>query len=168
MSNTTVLPNEYPTTVSVTENKTFVEVQELSNRVTVSEDTLTAYVSLIGTQGPRGGTILYGMGDPPADLGNHGDIYIDQDAPASFWGPKDETTGWPTEPFFTFTTSQRFVYEQAVPSSTWAFSHPLGGFPSISVVDSAKTQVIGEVTYVSETDVIIEFGSPFAGFAFLT
>lgn len=168
MSKTTVLPNEYPTTVSVTENKTLVEVQEVSNRVTVSEDTLTAYVSLVGAQGAPGGTILYGTGDPTESLGNHGDIYIDQDAPASFWGPKDETTGWPTEPFFTFTTSQRFVYEQAVPSPTWAFSHPLGGFPSISVVDSAKTQVIGEVTYVSETDVIIEFGSPFAGFAFLT
>lgn len=168
MSRTKVLPNEYPTTVSVTENKTLVEVTELSNRVEVSEDRLTAYVSLVAPQGAPGGTILYGNGDPPANLGNPGDIYIDLDAPASFWGPKELDTGWPTEPFFQFTTSQRFIYEQATPSSTWNITHPLGGYPSISVVDSAKTQVIGEVTYVNETDVIIEFGSPFAGFAFLT
>lgn len=68
MSKTTVLPNEYPTTVSVTENKTLVEVQEVSNRVTVSEDTLTAYVSLVGAQGAPGGTILYGTGDPTESL----------------------------------------------------------------------------------------------------
>jgi len=145
-----------------------VEVRELSNKVEVSEDRLTAYISLIGTQGAPGGTILYGNGDPPADLGNVGDLYIDLTVPASFWGPKRLVGGWPEEPFFSFEQSQRYIHEQAVPASTWNVTHPLGGYPSIMVVDSAKTQVIGEVTYVSETDLILEFGSPFAGFAFLT
>ena len=152
----------------VSASKTLVEVQELSNKVEVSEERLTAYISLLGAQGAPGGTILYGSGDPSADLGEIGDIYLDVDVPAKFWGPKALGSGWPDEPFFSFEQSQRFVFEQAIPSSTWNINHPLGGYPSIMVVDSAKTQVIGEVTYVSETDLIIEFGSPFAGFAFLT
>lgn len=152
----------------VNASKTLVEVQELSNRVEVSEDRLTAYISLIGAQGAPGGTILYGSGDPAAELGNIGDIYIDLDVPAKFWGPKTLESGWPDEPFFSFEQSQRYIHEQATPASTWNVTHPLGGYPSIMVVDSAKTQVIGEVTYVSETNLILEFGSPFSGFAFLT
>ena len=144
-----------------------VEVTELRNTVTVSEDALTAYVSLVGTQGPPGSSIITGTGDPTAADGVEGDIYIDTEAPPKFWGPK-EADDWPASPFFVFQTSVRFEFEQATPSASWTVSHPLGGFPSVSVVDSAKTQVIGEVTYIDDETVRIEFEQPFSGYAFLT
>lgn len=148
-------------------SKIDVEVTELKNTVTVSEDRLTAYVSLLGAQGPAGSSIITGTGDPTSADGVEGDIYIDTEAPPAFWGPK-EADGWPASPFFVFQTSVRYEFEQATPATLWTVSHPLGGFPSVSVVDSAKTQVIGEVTYIDDETVQIEFEQPFSGYAFLT
>jgi len=148
-------------------SKIDVEVTELKNTVTVSEDRLTAYVSLLGAQGPPGSSIISGEGDPTFDIGVEGDLYIDTLNPPKFWGPK-EADDWPAAPFFSFQSNRRFEYTQASPSSSWTVIHDLGGFPSVSVVDSAKTQVIGEVTYIDDETVQIEFEQPFSGYAYLT
>lgn len=145
-----------------------VEVTELRNIVEVTENELQAFVTLAGQQGAPGSKFISGFGYPPDSLGVVGDIYIDKNNPPKFYGPKDLVSGWPAEPFFTLVSNRRFVYEQGVPSSTWNIVHDLGGFPSVSVVDSAKTQVVGEVTYIDEENVVIEFASAFTGFAFLT
>ena len=59
-----------------------------------------------------------------------------------------------------------FVYNQAVPATTWTVQHGLNKFPSITVVDSAKTVVIGDYIYVDNNNVILEFSAPFAGKAY--
>lgn len=64
--------------------------------------------------------------------------------------------------------STRYVYTQATPSTTWVINHTLGGYPSVSVVDSAKTVVFGEVTYQSTSQVVVNFSTAFSGFAYLT
>lgn len=64
--------------------------------------------------------------------------------------------------------TRRHVHTQATASATWVISHTLGGKPSVTVVDSADTYVIGEVTYNSNTQVTVSFTVPFAGFAYLT
>lgn len=64
--------------------------------------------------------------------------------------------------------TRRHVHSQASPSATWSISHTLGGKPSVMVVDTADTVVFGDVTYVSNTEVRVEFTAPFAGFAYLT
>jgi hypothetical protein len=46
--------------------------------------------------------------------------------------------------------------------------HTLGGYPSVSIVDSAKTAVFGEVQYDSTTQVTVSFTVPFSGYAYLT
>lgn len=70
----------------------------------------------------------------------------------------------------TFATAptRRFVFTQASPSDTWTIIHPLGGYPSVTVVDSASTAVIGEVSYISTSQVVVEFTAPFSGQAYLT
>ena len=60
-----------------------------------------------------------------------------------------------------------FVYSQAVPATTWTVQHGLNKFPSITVVDSAKTVVVGDYTYVNNNKVTLEFSAPFAGKAYL-
>lgn len=67
-----------------------------------------------------------------------------------------------------FLKSQRYVFIQDSPKSTWVIHHPLGGFPSVSVVDSANTLIIGEVLYNNTSTVTINFTAPFSGKAFLT
>lgn len=64
--------------------------------------------------------------------------------------------------------TRRQVYSQPVPSTTWNITHSLGGRPSITVVDSAGTVVIGEITYISDSQITASFTAAFSGFAYLT
>lgn len=64
--------------------------------------------------------------------------------------------------------TRRFVYEKPIVSSEWVITHTLGGFPSVTVVDSAGTQVIGEVKYDSTTQITVKFTAAFSGYAYLT
>lgn len=106
-----------------------------------------------------------------SDYGSIGDYYIDVET-GDFYGPKTDA-GWPDTPFFTAVTTvtqqnERYIHNQASPSITWTITHPLGGRPSVTVVDTAGTMVIGEVTYNSNTQVTVNFTSAFSGFAYLT
>ena len=67
-----------------------------------------------------------------------------------------------------YPAASRHVHTQGTVSTTWTINHALGGYPSVSIVDSAKTVVIGEVTYVSTTQVVVNFTSAFSGYAYLT
>jgi hypothetical protein len=64
--------------------------------------------------------------------------------------------------------ARRHVHTQSSPSTTWVINHTLGGKPSVTVVDSADTVVIGEVTYNSNSQVTVEFTAAFSGYAYLT
>lgn len=67
-----------------------------------------------------------------------------------------------------YPASVRHVHTQGTASTSWTITHALGGYPSVSIVDSAKTVVIGEVTYLSTTQVVVNFTSAFSGYAYLT
>ena len=64
--------------------------------------------------------------------------------------------------------TRRHVHTQAMVSDTWVINHSLGGKPSVTIVDSADTTVVGEVTYNSNSEVVVNFTSAFSGFAYLT
>lgn len=136
------------------------------NTVTVDAETTDVTIALQGAQGQRGLGIVSGSGDPTPSIGRVGEIYINTSTGA-FWGPKTES-GWGISPFYVPGVATRHVHTQASPSSTWTINHSLGGYPSVMVVDSAATVVIGEVSYVSTAQVVVEFTAPFSGFAYLT
>lgn len=64
--------------------------------------------------------------------------------------------------------TRRHVHTQATPAESWVITHSLGGKPSVTVVDSADTYVVGEVTYNSTSQVTVSFTTPFSGYAYLT
>lgn len=64
--------------------------------------------------------------------------------------------------------TKRYIHTQPVAQEIWTITHDLGGRPSVTIVDTAGTMVIGEVTYISDTQVIVEFTAAFSGFAYLT
>lgn len=64
--------------------------------------------------------------------------------------------------------TRRHVHTQASPIDTWVINHTLGGKPSVMVVDSADTVVVGEVTYNSNSQVTVTFTAAFSGYAYLT
>lgn len=65
------------------------------------------------------------------------------------------------------TGDKNFVFNQNVASNIWEVNHNLNKFPSVTVVDSGKNIVIGEVLYINENYLQISFSSPFSGTAYL-
>lgn len=60
-----------------------------------------------------------------------------------------------------------FMYEQAVPSDVWVIEHNLNKKPSITVVDSADTVIVGAYEYNDLNTVTLTFNEPFVGKAYL-
>jgi len=73
--------------------------------------------------------------------------------------------------FAVFTLSSQgaptFIFNQAVPATTWDVTHNLGKFPSITVIDTGDTVVTGEYNYTNNNNVILTFSAAFAGKAYL-
>ena len=62
---------------------------------------------------------------------------------------------------------KNYVHEQMQASNEWNINHKLKKYPSVSIIDSAGTNVIGEVTYLDENSLRINFSSIMSGKAFL-
>jgi hypothetical protein len=62
----------------------------------------------------------------------------------------------------------KFVHTQASAATTWSITHNLKFYPNVSIVDSALSHVIGEVTYINENSLTVSFTSAFSGKAFLS
>jgi hypothetical protein len=62
----------------------------------------------------------------------------------------------------------KYVHTQASAATTWAITHNLKFYPNVSIVDSALSHVMGEVTYVDENSLTVSFTSAFSGKAFLS
>jgi len=60
-----------------------------------------------------------------------------------------------------------YEYNQASPSDTWVINHNLNKRPSVTVIDSAGTEVEGAVTVNSQSQITIEFCAAFSGKAIL-
>ena len=65
------------------------------------------------------------------------------------------------------TGDKTFVYSQTIPSKNWNISHNLDKYPSITIVDSAGNEVIGDTVYNSKNEVTIHFTAEFSGNAYL-
>jgi|TARA_R110000782_G_scaffold142364_3_gene235065 hypothetical protein len=52
-------------------------------------------------------------------------------------------------------------------SDVWTITHNLGKFPSVTVVDSANTVVVGNVDYTNSNSLVITFNAAFSGCVFL-
>lgn len=62
-----------------------------------------------------------------------------------------------------------YTHVQAVASATWTIVHSLGTYlGGITVVDSAGTAVVGDVSYIDDSTVVITFAAPFTGTAYLS
>jgi TRAP-type uncharacterized transport system substrate-binding protein len=59
-----------------------------------------------------------------------------------------------------------YVHTQGVPSATWSIYHGMNKYPSVTIVDSAMTEVEGDVEYNSLNAVTITFSGAFSGTAY--
>ena len=59
-----------------------------------------------------------------------------------------------------------YVFEQNIASKEWNVEHNLNKYPSITVVDSAGSVVVGDVIYTSLNSAVIFFIGEFVGKAY--
>jgi hypothetical protein len=102
-------------------------------------------LEVVGEVGPRGPQGIQGEIGP---VGPQGDV-----GPIGPEGPAGTSSG-------------AFRHNQAAASAQWSFVHDLGYPPAVTVVDSAGTQVFGDVTYIDDFTIQIDFAFPFAGYAY--
>lgn len=73
--------------------------------------------------------------------------------------------------FAVFTLSSQgaptFVFTQGVPATTWNIQHGLGKFPSVSVINNNNVVINGEVIYIDNNNVQLNFSAGFTGKAYL-
>ena len=73
--------------------------------------------------------------------------------------------------FAVFTLSSQgaptFVFTQGVPATTWNIQHDLGKFPSVSVINNNNVVINGEVIYIDNNNVQLNFSAGFTGKAYL-
>lgn len=60
-----------------------------------------------------------------------------------------------------------YIHNQNIAASTWTINHSLGKYPSVSVVDSANSLVVGEVDYIDINSLTVTFSGAFSGKAYL-
>jgi hypothetical protein len=65
-------------------------------------------------------------------------------------------------------TRSRYVHNQPTASDTWNITHNMRFYPNVSIVDTALSKVVGEVTYLSENSLTVTFSHSFAGKAYLS
>jgi uncharacterized protein YndB with AHSA1/START domain len=150
-----------------------VTVEEIRNVVTTSASTPnTIYVKIIASAGGGGGgggsTLLTGSAAPNTATGIDGNWYVQKmsNGHGRFWGPKASSV-WPSE-YVSLTEATRHTHTQGSAATTWTITHTLGGRPSVTVVDSTGTTVVGDVQYNSDTQVTVTFSAAFSGSAYLT
>jgi hypothetical protein len=147
-----------------------VTIEEFRNVVTTSASTPNKiYIKIIaGAGGASGGTtFLTGETAPNTATGTDGNWYVQKlsNGHARFFGPK-ASGAWPDH--IPLTEATRYIHTQGSASSSWTITHTLGGRPSVTVVDSTGTTVVGDVQYNSDTQVTLTFSAAFSGSAYLT
>ena len=60
-----------------------------------------------------------------------------------------------------------YTHTQVGASNSWSITHNLGKYPSVTVVDSGDTEVIGDVLYLSDNALEVHFTASFSGKAYL-
>lgn len=60
-----------------------------------------------------------------------------------------------------------YYHTQAATAEEWVIEHNLGKYPAVTVVSSAGEEIYCDKTFVSINKVVLNFGTPISGAAFL-
>ena len=150
----------------------------IQNKVIVTEQVNKVVVGTPGPQGPRGRTILNGVGSPAESLGLEGDFYYDK-ITTMFYGPKPSDITWagaasyplqqlPTE----FSKEISWSIGQVIGPIDGVYSvsltHNLGFKPNVTIKNSAGDVLETGIDYNSFQQLTLIMAQPFGGTAYLS
>lgn len=75
--------------------------------------------------------------------------------------------GMDTDTEINASSDKHYVHTQMVASASWTIEHNLNKFPSVSIVDSGGSVVVGEIQYINKDILIVSFAGAFSGVAYL-
>lgn len=61
-----------------------------------------------------------------------------------------------------------YIHTQILSSKTWIINHTLNKYPSVTIVDTSGNIVIGDVKYISNFQLEVNFNAQFSGVAYLS
>jgi len=148
------------------------------NLVTVNSSRNNVIVSTPGPQGPRGRTILNGVGAPSNNLGLEGDFYYNT-ATSDFYGPKLNDGSWSGATVIRFIqegADYAFSYSWEIAQVTGpvsgvyslAITHNLGFYPNVTVKTSGGDILETGIDYNSINQITLTMAQPFSGTAYLS
>ena len=146
----------------------------MTEKIIVTEVKNDVVISAPGPQGPRGKTILNGVGAPLNSIGLEGDFYYDKNT-TKFYGPKLNDLSWDgaTSYFLsTGTLTYPFSLNQVTGpiSGVWSLNiiHNLGYHPNVTVKSSAGDILETGIDYNSLNQITLTMAQPFSGTAYLS
>lgn len=148
------------------------------NNIIITEEVNKVVVGAAGPQGPRGKTILNGIGIPPEALGVEGDFYYDKNT-TMFYGPKllDHTwngvTSYPLQQLpAEFSKEVSWSLPQVTGPADGVYSvlitHNLGFKPNVTIKNSAGDVLETGIDYNSNDTLTLTMAQPFSGTAYLS
>lgn len=60
-----------------------------------------------------------------------------------------------------------YVHKQTTASDVWVIAHNLDKYPSVTIVDTGGSVVVGEITYIDTNTIQLQFAGAFSGTAYL-
>ena len=146
----------------------------MTDKIIVTEIVNDVVVSTPGPQGPRGKTILNGLGVPSETLGLEGDFYYDKNT-TRFYGPKPNDLTWDGAPNYLLSTGT-LTYPWNINQVTGPVSgvyslpitHNLGYNPNVTVKNSAGDILETGIDYNSINQITLTMAQPFSGTAYLS
>ena len=145
------------------------------NNVVINEIVNKLVVASPGPQGPRGRSILNGIGAPANNFGLEGDFYYDKST-TRFYGPKLSDTTWDGAINYILHTEVAFQqsWELAQVSGpvngiySVQITHNLGFSPNVTVKSSAGDVLETGIDYNSLNTLTLTMAQPFSGTAYLS
>jgi hypothetical protein len=153
----------------------------MTEKVIVKETKNKVIISTPGPQGPRGRTILNGIGAPAANFGLAGDFYVNNTT-HEFYGPKLDDLTWSGVNIVLLTSAgSEYAY-----NTSWELTqvhnpdvnhvgvywveiiHNLGFFPNATCKDSTGSIVETGIDYNDINKITLTMAQPFSGTAYLS
>lgn len=62
---------------------------------------------------------------------------------------------------------KNYIHEQIQAANIWIVQHNLNKYPAVSVVDTGKNEIVGDIKHIDKNNLTINFSHAFSGMAFL-
>lgn len=121
----------------------------------------------IGCYDESGGMLIISEPDPKQQINGEYEVVINKVTGFTITDNKTYPTTLAVANLVNYYADKYYSYEQLIPSKNWLINHNLNKKPSILITDINGTAVEGEINYIDDNNILLNFNSEFMGFCIL-